>query len=304
MEMETSLQQMMARLLAEMKASQEKMNAEMEARSEARQEKMNAEMEARAEGSQVKADAELKATVHSMRSDIERSLHQQMGALLEGSKSFGTRTTFCRVPPVACSDNSEDDVITSEESSEEMEAANPEVTPDETEAAVERQELFKEHIDFDNFASSEDRYGYQRLAVRRCRGAKKRSQDSVGSRQKSSAARKRVIRRAVPAVPKGQMLKSPGKDGTAKRAPKGRRLENLRQKGQECSVGIRNRDRGSRQQLCLRMRRKSDGNSRKPTRLEMANLIVGSTTGVQGVNVWTFWKVRPPPKRKKELRTA
>jgi hypothetical protein len=34
------------------------------------------------------------------------------------------------------------------------------------------------------------------------------------------------------------------------------------------------------------------------------NGIVGSTTGVQDVIYWTFWKLRPPPKRKKEVRTA
>jgi hypothetical protein len=75
--------------------------------------------------------------------------------------------------------------------------------------------------------------------VRRRRGAKKRSQDSIGSRQKSAAARKRVIRRAVPAVRKGHLRKGPGKDRTKRRAPKGRRLENLRRRGQECNIGVK-----------------------------------------------------------------
>jgi hypothetical protein len=92
-----------------------------------------------------------------------------------------------------------------------MEAKNLEATPDETEAAVERQEPFKEQINFDNITSSEDRYGDRRLVVLRRRGAKKRTQDSVGSRQKLSAARKRVIRRAVRAVRKIQVRKIPGK---------------------------------------------------------------------------------------------
>jgi hypothetical protein len=91
-------------------------------------------------------------------------------------------------------------VITSEESSEEMEATNLEATPEETEAAVEWQDLFKEEINEENAGSSEDGSGYQHLIVRRRRGAKKWIQDSVGSRQKSSTTRKRVIRRAVPAV--------------------------------------------------------------------------------------------------------
>jgi hypothetical protein len=52
-------------------------------------------------------------------------------------------------------------------------------------------------------------------------GLKKRSQDSVGSRQKSSAARKRVIRRAVPAVRKGNIRKGRGKDSAARIASRG-----------------------------------------------------------------------------------
>jgi hypothetical protein len=35
----------------------------------------------------------------------------------------------------------------------------------------------------------------------------------------------------------------------------------------------------------------------------MANLIFVSTTGIQDVIYSTFWEVRPPPKRKKEVRT-
>jgi hypothetical protein len=52
------------------------------------------------------------------------------------------------------------------------------------------------------------------------------------------------------------------------------------------------------------MKRKSDRWYRKPMKLEMANLIFGSTTGEQGVHDWTVWKVRPPPKCKKDVRTA
>jgi hypothetical protein len=208
MEMETSLHQMMARLLAEMKASQaevqaraetrqEKMNAEMEARAEARQEKAAAHAKARHEEAaarQEKANAELKAAMHSMRSDTERSLHQQMRALLEGSQSFGTRTTICRIPPVACPEETE-----TTSCPEEMDARRL-VNQEETEAALERQGLREKEINFENIGSSEDRCGDRRLVVRRRRGAKKRIQDSVGSRQKLSSARKQVVRRAVLAV--------------------------------------------------------------------------------------------------------
>jgi hypothetical protein len=88
--METGLQQMMARLLAEIKAFQ----AEMEARAEARQEKMISEMEARAEARQEKADAKAEAR-------LQRSL-----AFLRGLMSSEERTAICTVPPVDCPDNS------------------------------------------------------------------------------------------------------------------------------------------------------------------------------------------------------
>jgi hypothetical protein len=114
---------------------------------------------------------------------------------------------------VACPEEMEADV-----SSEEMEATNLEATPEETEAAVEWQELSKEETYFDNIGSLKDQCQDRCLVVRRRRGAKKRSQDSVGSRQKSSAARKRAICCAVPAVRKGQMHKDPGKDSVAREA--------------------------------------------------------------------------------------
>jgi hypothetical protein len=100
-----------------------------------------------------------------------------------------------------------------------------EINPEETQATVEYQELQMEEADAENIGSSEDRFGDRRLGVRRRRGAKKRSQDSVGSRQKVSAVRKRVIRRAVPAVRKGQMRKSPGKDNVARGATRRKTLE-------------------------------------------------------------------------------
>jgi hypothetical protein len=135
--------------------------------------------------------------------------------------------------------------------------------------------------------------------VRRRRGAKKRIRDSVGSRQKLSAACKRVIRRAVPAVRKGQMCKGPGKDHTTKGAPKGRRLKNIRRRCQECSVRIRNR--GLKDQLCLWRERTYNRIIRKTSELtSLFDLLIAT----REINKNAFWMVRPPPKRKKELRTA
>jgi hypothetical protein len=117
----------------------------------------------------------------------------------------------------------------------------------------------------------------------------KRIQDSVGSRQKLSADRKRVIRRAVPAVLLGQMRKGPGKDTTAREAPKGRRLENIRRRGQECSVGIKNR--GPKDQLRLRVKKTSNRITRKTSELtSLFNLLIATPE----INENAFWIVRPP----------
>jgi hypothetical protein len=301
MEMETSLQQMMAHLLAEMKAD---INAKIEAIQEkadadakAPQEKADADAKARHEEAaarQKKANAELKAEMHSMRSDIERSLHQQMGALLEGSRSFGTRTRICRVPPATCQ--------TETSYPEEMDATRLEASPEETEVPLERKELFKEEINIDNIGASEDRCKDQRLDAQSCRGAKKRSQDSVGSRQKLSACRKRVISRAIPAVRKGNIRKCPGKDNVARRASRRKTHEDRQRNNYECKNGRWDRD--LKKRLRLRTKRTSDTCYMKPTIMEMANLIFGSTIELQSVNDLTFWKVRPPPKSKKELRTV
>jgi hypothetical protein len=159
-------------------------------------------------------------------------------ARLDGLTSYGKGSKTCQTETTSCW--------------EEIEATNLEATPDETEAAVERQDLFKKEINAENFGSSEDRSGYQRLAVRRYQGAKKRTQDSVGSRQKLSAARKRVIRRAVPAVRKGKIRKCPGKDNVAKGASRRKTLEKRQRNNCECKNGRWDRD--FKKRLCLRMK--------------------------------------------------
>jgi hypothetical protein len=110
-------------------------------------------------------------------------------ARLDGLTSYGEGTTICQTETTSCS--------------EEMDATTLAANPEETEAVVERQDLFKEETNFDNIGSSEDRCKDELLVVRRLRGPNKRTQDSVGSRQKISAARKRVARRAIPALRKG-----------------------------------------------------------------------------------------------------
>jgi hypothetical protein len=202
MEMENMLQ-MMKLLLARQE--------EAEAKAETRHEEAESDAKARHEKAEARAVAR----------------HERFLAFLDGLTSCGEGMTSCQTETTS--------------SSEEMEATNLEATPDETEATVERQELFEKETNFDTIGSSEDRCEDRRLVVRRRRGAKKRSQDSVGFRQKSSAARKRVIRRAIPAVRKGNIRKGPGKDGSARGAPKGRRLQKTHRISPECNIGIRNR---------------------------------------------------------------
>jgi hypothetical protein len=107
---------------------------------------------------------------------------------------------------------------------------------------VEQQDLFKEEINLENIGSSEDRSGYQRLVVRRRRGANKRTQDSVGSRQKLSAARKRVIRRAIPAARKGNIRKGPGRNSVERVHPKSKMLDKKQRNNSECEDGRVGRD--------------------------------------------------------------
>jgi hypothetical protein len=279
-EIETSLQQKMARLLAEMKASY----AEMEARAEARQE--------RADARQEKANAEMKAVQDEMKAayvEMEaraEARHERFLARLDGLTSYGKGTTTWQTTS----------------SSEEMDATRLVATLEETEAAVERQKLIENEINAENIGSSEDRYGEKRLAARRRRGAKKRSQDSVGSLQKVSAARKRVIRRAVPAVRKGNIRKYPGRNSAGRVHSKSRTFGKKQRLRSEYNKRINCRE--SRQQARLRMKRTSDMCHRTPMQLGEENRIVSSTIELQDVIYWTFWKVLPPPTRKKELRTV
>jgi hypothetical protein len=180
-----------------------------------------------------------------------------------------------------------------------MDATRLESTLEETEAAMERQELFKEETNFDNVGSSEDRSEDQRLAVRRRRGAKKRSQDSVGSRQEISAARKRVVRRAIPAVRKGHIRKSPGKNNVARGASRGKMLDKKQRNNSECEDGRAGCD--FKKRLYLRMKRTSERVTRKPRELTS---LLGLLFPIREVNENKFWKVRPPPKRKKDVQTA
>jgi hypothetical protein len=306
MEMERSLQLMMERLFAkqseEMKARQEKADADAKARqekanadakarheeAEAHQEKMNAEMKAsqeRATAVMKVVQAEIKAAYAEIEARAE-ARHERFLARLDGLAPYGEGTTTCQTETTSCPREMKD-------------AIKMEINPEETQAAVECQELQMEEDDAGNIGSSEDRSGYKRLAVRRRRGAKKRTQDSVGSRQKVSAASKRVIRRAIPAVRKGNICKCPGKDNVARGASRRKTLEERQRNNYECKNGRWDRD--FKKRLCLRMKTTSERITRKPRELTS---LLGLPFAICEVNENAFWKVLPPPKRKKELLTA
>jgi hypothetical protein len=167
-----------------------------------------------------------------------------------------------------------------------MDAARLEANPEETEAAVERQVILEnEEINAENIGSSEDRSGNRRLVVRGRRRAKKWAQESVGSRQKSSAARKRVMRRAIPAVRKGNIPKLPGRKSVGRVHPKSRTFGNKQRLRSEYNKRINYRD--PKNQLRQMMRRTSGRSFRKPMQLDMARLIFGSITAVKNIIYWT-----------------
>jgi hypothetical protein len=121
-----------------------------------------------------------------------------------------------------------------------------------------------------DIGSSEDRCEDRRLAVRRRRGTKKRTQDSVRSRQTLSASRKRVIRRVVPEVRKGNIRKGPSKSSRARGAPKGRRLQKTQRVGQECKTGIWGCN--FKKQLRMRVKRSCGRIIRKTRRMSSGTL--------------------------------
>jgi hypothetical protein len=168
-EMELSLQQMMAHLLAEIQAGQAEMKASQE------------EIKAR----QDKTDAEAKAHHDQLKDDIKGHMED----LLEGLRSCVKWMTVCQVPSEACPEKlkagpeeTEADVITFEETSDKIKSKDVEATLKATRSAVERQEL------------------HECLVVQRRQWVKKWTQDSIWSWQKLSATQKRLIRSTIPAV--------------------------------------------------------------------------------------------------------
>jgi hypothetical protein len=151
-----------------MKASQEKMNAEMKVRAEARQEKGNAEMKASQErvSAEMKAvQAEIKAAYAETEARAE-ACHERFLARLDGLTSHGKGTTTCQTETTSSPEEMKD-------------AIKMEINPEETQTAVQCLEFQMEEAGAENIGSSEDRFGYQRLAVRRRQGAERSGPKTV-----------------------------------------------------------------------------------------------------------------------------
>jgi hypothetical protein len=188
-----------------------------------------------------------------------------------------------------------------------------ESAPEETEAVTEPQEVPEGATDKETFGATEDRAGEQRLAVR-CHGQlKKRAQDNGGPLQKFAAVRGRFTRRAVPALRKGHRRRGPGqalgngirerstkreaKDDAVRGTPKGRTCEKRRRTQPRCNSGIK--DRGMKQRPHLGRGKTFIEALGQTFGLEVVERTVGSSIRLRSPSIWTLWKCRPPPKRKR-----
>jgi hypothetical protein len=82
-----------------------------------------------------------------------------------------------------------------------------EANREKSEAVAVHHEVPNEEAAVDTIGTREDRYGDRHLAAWRRRQPKKRTQGDGGSRQKLTAARGRLIRRAIPSPRKGAVVR-------------------------------------------------------------------------------------------------
>jgi membrane protein involved in colicin uptake len=144
MEME-NMRQMIKQMMTRLEEAEAKAEARQEG-ADARQEKANAEMKAsqeRARAEMKVVKAEIKAAYAKMEAGAE-ARHERFLVFLDGWTSYGKGTTTYRSE-------------TTSSSGEMKGATKMEINPDETEAPVERQDLFKEEINVDNIGPSVDR---------------------------------------------------------------------------------------------------------------------------------------------------
>jgi hypothetical protein len=244
-----------------------------------------------------------KEGAHLERMAAKAEVHLERMEALLGLRPWGEVTEACPKNSKAGPEEMEAAVVTFEESSDKMEIEDLEENSKATEAVVKWQELRNEQMNVDNIGSLEDRHDDRHLVVRRRRRVKKPTQGNGGVWQKLAAARKRMIRSAVPEVRKGHSRKGPAKDNVARGAPKGRTLEKIGWAIPKCKNCIWARE--LKEQLHVRVERTSGRIFRKTIVLVLVieNRKVGPSIGLREMNSSIPWKVRPPPQRK-ELPTA
>jgi hypothetical protein len=119
-------------------------------------------------------------------------------------------------------------------------------------------------------------------------------------------------------------LKRPGSESTARRMPQSKmhpefnmgsdnrvarkqlqlKIQGTSDKCIRKHIEIKNQDR--KEQLHSRTKKIFGRLGKKTVARQMVreNRVIGSSIGLKDVGDWTFWKVRPPPKRKKAQKTA
>jgi hypothetical protein len=136
------------------------------------------------------------------------------------------------------------------------------------------------------------------LTVRNRDQQRKRTQGNGGSRKNLGATQKRLTRRAIRALGKGQGRKRQGKDKVVLRTQKGWTFGTRSRAKLESITGIRNQ--GSRRRLHVRSRTTLNETFGKKTELEVAKQIVGTSICLRTMSDWTLCRVRSPQKRKDE----
>jgi hypothetical protein len=173
-----------------------------------------------------------------------------------------------------------------------------EPTSVETESVAEHQEVPKEEAAVKTARALLKRHGDRHLDVGRREKPRKRTQGDGGYRKKFVAACRGMTRRAITARRKGHCCQGQGKDKAVPRTQKGRKFGTRRRAKLEGISGIRNQ--GFEEQLCLRKETAPGRIFGKTIGLEIVKRTVRSRT----TSDWTWWRVGPPPKRKKRPLTT
>jgi hypothetical protein len=200
--------------------------------------------------------------------------------------------------------------------------------PEERQSVGEHQEIPKEEATVMPVGEPKKRRRNRNLAAERRQKLKERTRGYCGSRNRVTVADRKVSRRAAVARRRRDIFaqeRTRVKRGTleqlvaarigatlrakmaGRQTSKRRTFVRKRQSKHEGKNGVKDlgggRPRYLRKQDLQKLQLESTGNLNatfgKTTRREIAKRIVGTTVGLQTINIWTLWRGRPPPKRKR-----